>query len=87
MTDRRKYLAVTALLVAALVAIGLLAVPGSPFQRKPTLGLDLQGGLEVVRGSLTGSPSRNAAVKACPDGSRSKAGGEGARSSGFPRVN
>src|SRR5205085_7805586 len=35
-------------IVAALVAAILLAVPGSPIHRKPTLGLDLQGGLEVV---------------------------------------
>jgi SecD/SecF fusion protein len=34
--------------VAALVAAVLLAVPGSPIHRKPTLGLDLRGGLEVV---------------------------------------
>ena len=26
----------------------LLAVPGSPAYKKPTLGLDLQGGLEVI---------------------------------------
>jgi SecD/SecF fusion protein len=48
MTDRRRYLAITALLLAALVAVVLVAAPGSPVQRKPTLGLDLQGGLEVV---------------------------------------
>src|SRR5437764_865878 len=35
-------------IVAALVAAVLLAVPGSPIHKKPTLGLDLQGGLEVV---------------------------------------
>jgi len=32
----------------ALVGTVLLAVPGSPIHKKPTLGLDLQGGLEVV---------------------------------------
>jgi SecD/SecF fusion protein len=32
----------------ALVGAVLLAVPGSPGYKKPTLGLDLQGGLEVV---------------------------------------
>jgi SecD/SecF fusion protein len=36
--------AIAALLVGAL----LLALPGSPAYKKPTLGLDLQGGLEVV---------------------------------------
>jgi SecD/SecF fusion protein len=32
----------------ALIGAVLLAVPGSPIHKKPTLGLDLQGGLEVV---------------------------------------
>jgi SecD/SecF fusion protein len=32
----------------ALIGAVLLAVPGSPIHQKPTLGLDLQGGLEVV---------------------------------------
>src|SRR5436853_34609 len=35
-------------IVPALAASILLAVPGSPVYRKPVLGLDLQGGLEVV---------------------------------------
>src|SRR5205823_7663214 len=35
-------------IVAALAGVALLAVPGSPAHRKATLGLDLQGGLEVV---------------------------------------
>jgi SecD/SecF fusion protein len=35
-------------IAAALVGAVLLAVPGSPGYKKPTLGLDLQGGLEVV---------------------------------------
>ncbi len=48
MSDRRKYLLLVAVLVAALVGVGLLAIPGSPAERKPTLGLDLQGGLEVI---------------------------------------
>jgi SecD/SecF fusion protein len=30
------------------VGVLLLAIPGSPLERKPTLGLDLQGGLEVT---------------------------------------
>ena len=48
MQSRRSYLIVIGLVVAALVGVALLAVPGSPVHRKPTLGLDLQGGLEVV---------------------------------------
>jgi SecD/SecF fusion protein len=47
-TDRRKYLLLMGAIVAALVGALLLAVPGSPTYKKPTLGLDLQGGLEVV---------------------------------------
>ena len=45
---RRAALLVVALVAAALVGVGLLAVPGSPFEQRPTLGLDLQGGLEVT---------------------------------------
>jgi preprotein translocase subunit SecD len=35
-------------IVAALVGAFLIAIPGSPAYQKPVLGLDLQGGLEVV---------------------------------------
>ena len=48
MSDRRKYLILMGAIVAALVGALLLAIPGSPVYKKPTLGLDLQGGLEVV---------------------------------------
>jgi SecD/SecF fusion protein len=34
--------------LAALVGVALLAIPGSPIHKKATLGLDLQGGIEVV---------------------------------------
>ncbi len=37
-----------ALIVAALIGVGLLALPGTPLHQTPTLGLDLQGGLEVT---------------------------------------
>jgi SecD/SecF fusion protein len=47
-SDRRKYLLLMGAIVIALVGAVLLAVPGSPIHKKPTLGLDLQGGLEVV---------------------------------------
>jgi preprotein translocase subunit SecD len=46
--NRRSSTLVVALLAAALVAVALLAVPASPLNQKPTLGLDLQGGLEVT---------------------------------------
>jgi SecD/SecF fusion protein len=46
---RRSAIVVVALVVAALVGVALMAVPGSPLHRKPTLGLDLQGGLEITK--------------------------------------
>jgi SecD/SecF fusion protein len=46
--DRRTYLILIGAIVAALVGAVLLAVPGSPIYKKPVLGLDLRGGLEVV---------------------------------------
>ena len=48
MRERRNHLVLVGLILAALVGVALLAIPGSPIHRKPTLGLDLQGGLEVV---------------------------------------
>jgi SecD/SecF fusion protein len=35
-------------ILVALLGAALLAIPGTPIHKKPTLGLDLQGGLEVV---------------------------------------
>ncbi|MEO5575101.1 MAG: protein translocase subunit SecD, partial [Gaiellaceae bacterium] len=46
--NRRPHLILVALIVAGLIGVGLLAVPGSPLHDSPTLGLDLQGGLEVT---------------------------------------
>jgi SecD/SecF fusion protein len=46
--DRRNHLILLGCIVAALVGVLLLAIPGSPLHKKATLGLDLQGGLEVV---------------------------------------
>jgi SecD/SecF fusion protein len=46
--SRRTSLIVVGLLAAALVGVALLALPGSPVHKSPTLGLDLQGGLEVT---------------------------------------
>jgi SecD/SecF fusion protein len=45
---RRNHLILIGLIVAAVVGVALLAVPGSPAHKKTRLGLDLQGGLEVV---------------------------------------
>jgi SecD/SecF fusion protein len=47
-TSRRAQLSLVALIVAALIGVALLAVPGSPLYQKPILGLDLQGGLELT---------------------------------------
>ncbi len=45
---RRAAIFVVGLVAAALVVVALLAIPGSPLEQRPTLGLDLQGGLEVT---------------------------------------
>jgi SecD/SecF fusion protein len=47
-SDRRKYLILLGAILAAVVAAAFVAIPGSPAYQKPTLGLDLQGGLEVI---------------------------------------
>jgi len=46
--NRRSHLILVALIVAGLIGVAALAVPGSPASDEPTLGLDLQGGLEVT---------------------------------------
>ncbi len=56
MSERRGHLILVSLIVAALVGVAVLAIPGSPLHRSPTLGLDLQGGLEVV---LKAVPEKN----------------------------
>ena len=48
MANRRSYLILVGLITAALAGVALLGIPGSPAHKKVTLGLDLQGGLEVV---------------------------------------
>ncbi|MDQ2981469.1 MAG: hypothetical protein M3R26_03965, partial [Actinomycetota bacterium] len=48
MAERRSHLILMGLILLALVGALALAVPGSPIHKKPTLGLDLQGGTEVV---------------------------------------
>jgi SecD/SecF fusion protein len=47
-SDRRKHLLLMGAILAAVIGAVLFAVPGSPAYKKPTLGLDLQGGLEVI---------------------------------------
>ncbi|HKF15189.1 MAG TPA: protein translocase subunit SecD [Gaiellaceae bacterium] len=48
MSDRRSHLLLTGLIVAALLAVVALTIPRSPIHKSINLGLDLQGGLEVV---------------------------------------
>jgi SecD/SecF fusion protein len=48
LNDRRRHLILIGCILAALIGVAFLAVPSSPVHRKLTLGLDLQGGLEVV---------------------------------------
>ena len=56
MRQRRNYLILLGLIIAALVGAALLIIPGSPAHKKARLGLDLQGGLEVV---LQAVPPKN----------------------------
>jgi len=46
--NRRNAIVVLVAVLAALVGVALMGVPASPLHRKTTLGLDLQGGLEVT---------------------------------------
>ena len=55
MTNRRSHLILVGLILAALAGVVALGIPGSPVHKKVTLGLDLQGGLEVV---LKAQPAR-----------------------------
>ena len=48
MSTRRSNLFFVAVLLVAMVGVALLATPGSPAYQAPKLGLDLQGGLEIV---------------------------------------
>jgi len=48
LNTRRSYLVLVSLIVLALIGVGLIALPQSPLYKSPVLGLDLQGGLEVI---------------------------------------
>ena len=61
MAERRSHLILLGLIIVALIGAALLAVPGSPIHKKPVLGLDLQGGTEVV---LKAVPPRGEQVTA-----------------------
>jgi SecD/SecF fusion protein len=55
-SNRRSHLILVGLIALALAGVVALGVPGSPVHKKVTLGLDLQGGLEVV---LKAVPPKN----------------------------
>jgi SecD/SecF fusion protein len=61
--NRRSHLILVGLLALALAGVVAIGIPGSPAHKKVTLGLDLQGGLEVV---LKAVPPKHASVT--PDG-------------------
>ena len=46
--NRRPSLILVGLIIAGMIGVALLAIPASPLHQKATLGLDLQGGLEVT---------------------------------------
>jgi SecD/SecF fusion protein len=54
--ERRNYLILIGAMLAALVGVAAIAIPGTPIHQTPNLGLDLQGGLEVV---LKAVPDKN----------------------------
>ena len=54
--NRRSHLILVGLIALVLAGVAALAIPGSPTHKKVTLGLDLQGGLEVV---LKAVPPKN----------------------------
>src|SRR5215207_6536035 len=64
-SNRRSHLILVGLIALALVGVAALGVPGSSVHKKVTLGLDLQGGLEVV---LKAVPPKNKSCDAsCMD--------------------
>jgi SecD/SecF fusion protein len=65
MSNRRSHLILVGLILAALAGVALLAIPGSPAHKKVTLGLDLQGGLEVVLKAVP--PLHKTCDSACMD--------------------
>ena len=58
-SSRRSHLTLIGLILLALVGVGMLGYPSSPWHRSLRQGLDLQGGLEVV---LQAQPPRGVAL-------------------------
>jgi SecD/SecF fusion protein len=63
--NRRSHLILVGLIALALAGVVALGVPGSPAHKKVTLGLDLQGGLEVVLKAVP--PKNRTCDSACMD--------------------
>jgi SecD/SecF fusion protein len=63
--NRRSHLILVGLIALALAGVAALGVPGSPTHKKVTLGLDLQGGLEVVLKAVP--PKNRTCDSACMD--------------------
>ena len=59
MSERRNHLVLVGLILAALVGALALILPGSPVRKEAILGLDLQGGLEVI---LKAEPERGVQI-------------------------
>jgi SecD/SecF fusion protein len=63
--NRRSHLILVGLIAVALAGVAALGIPGSPVHKKVTLGLDLQGGLEVVLKAVP--PNGKTCDSACMD--------------------
>jgi SecD/SecF fusion protein len=64
-SNRRSHLILVGLIALALAGVAALGAPGSPTHKKVTLGLDLQGGLEVVLKAVP--PKNRTCDAACMD--------------------
>jgi SecD/SecF fusion protein len=64
-SNRRSHLILVGLIALALAGVAALGVPGSPVHKKVTLGLDLQGGLEVVLKAVP--PKKQTCDASCMD--------------------
>jgi len=58
-SSRRPHIILLLLIVATLAGVFAFALPSSPFYKGPSLGLDLEGGLQVV---LKAKPDKNRKV-------------------------
>jgi preprotein translocase subunit SecD len=52
-SNRRSHLILVGLIALALAGVAALGVPGSPVHKKVRIGLDVQGGLDVVLMAVT----------------------------------